>query len=144
LDKQGLLNPHFLWNKRGAWLGGAVAGGVLVGFNYFYIEEMLAALVLFVAVWLPLLVAAFLLAAFELAGEFSILRISQALDTLRHEVRRQLAPARRDALWQRMSEVLVPRAVEVRLAEARAVSRIDQAQRRMDRACGPAQHRRAA
>jgi hypothetical protein len=143
LDKQGLLNPRGLWNKRGAWLGGAVAGGALVGFNYFYFEEMLAALVLFIAVWLPLLLAAFLLATFELAGEASLLRLSEALGALPRAARRRLAPLRWVVLRQRMSEVFLPRAGEVRLAEARTVTRIDQARRRLERACGPA-HRRAA
>jgi len=44
LDKQGLLNTRGLWNRRGALLGGAIAGGVLVGFNYFYyLDEQLHA-----------------------------------------------------------------------------------------------------
>ncbi|MDE3136056.1 MAG: hypothetical protein KGL59_05755 [Acidobacteriota bacterium] len=144
MDKQGLLNPHGLWNKRGAWLGGAVAGGALIGFNYFYFEEMLAALVLFIAVWLPLLLAAFLLATFELAGESSFVRLSQAVDSLKREARRLVAMARWDVVCQRFSDAFVPRTVEVRVAEARTVTRIDQARRRLERACGPAQHGRAA
>jgi len=143
LDNQGLLNPRGLWNKRGAWLGGVVAGGALVGFNYFYFEEMLAALVLFIAVWLPLLLAAFLLATFELAGEVGFLRLTEAVSVLPRAARRRLAPARWAVLRQRLSEAFLPRTSGVRLAEARTVSRIDQARRRLERACGPA-HRRAA
>ena len=144
MDKQGLLNSRGLWNKRGAWLGGAVAGGALIGFNYFYFEEMLAALVLFIAVWLPLLFAAFLLATFELAGQFSVIRLSPALDSLKREARRRFAAARWDVVRQRLSEAFAPRTVEVRVAEASTVTRIDQARRRLERACGPTQHGRAA
>jgi hypothetical protein len=144
LDKQGLLNTRGLWNKRGAWLGGAVAGGALVGFNYFYFEEMLAALLLFIVVWLPLLLAAFLLAIFELAGEFSVPRLLQALSAMKNEAGRRLAPVRWAVVRQRLTEGSVPIAVEVKVAEARTVTRIDQARRRLERACGPAEHGRAA
>jgi hypothetical protein len=143
LDKQGLLNTRGLWNKRGAWLGGAVVVGALVGFNYFYFEEMLAALVIFIAVWLPLLLAAFLLATLELAGEASILRLSEAAGALPRVARRQFAPIRWAILRQRLSEAFLPRTSGMRLAEARTVSRIDQARRRLERASGPV-HRRAA
>ena len=69
LDKQGLLNSQGLWNRRGALIVGTIGGCAFVGFNYFYFEEMLAAWVLFTAVWLPLLTAAFLLVVLERALE---------------------------------------------------------------------------
>ncbi len=103
LDKQGLLNPRGLWNKRGAWLGGVVAGGALVGFNYFYFEEMLAALVLFIAVWLPLLLAAFLLATFELAGEVGFLRSD---GSGQRTAARRTAPARTGAVGRPAAEIV--------------------------------------
>lgn len=147
MDKQGLLNNRGLWNKRGALLGGAIAGGALVGFNYFYFQEMLAALVLFTAVWLPLLTVAFLLAVFERAGEMGYLRLSEAFAALHGAVRRRLGPAQWEALWQGWSQAYEQWSTRgVGLAEARAVVRIEQARRRLERMNGTAvrRYRRAA
>lgn len=137
LDKQGLLNTRGLWNKRGALLGGAIAGGVLVGFNYFYFEEMLAALVLFTVVWLPLLIVAFLLAVFERAGEIGYLRSSEKLGLLHGAARRRLGPAQWAAVSQRWSQAYAQWSNRgMGVAEARAVIRIEQARRRLERMNG--------
>lgn len=147
MDKQGLLNNRGLWNKRGALLGGAIAGGALVGFNYFYFQEMLAALVLFAAVWLPLLTVAFLLAVFERAGEMGYLRLSEALVALQRAVRRRLGPALWGPQWNSWLQAYQQwNSRGMGQAEARAVVRIEQARRRLERMnCTPVRrYRRAA
>ena len=147
MDKQGLLNNRGLWNRRGALLGGAIAGGALVGFNYFYFQEMLAALVLFTVVWLPLLIAAFLLAFFERAGEIGYFRMSGTLAALKGSALRRVGPAQWAALWRRCSQAYLQWSNRgMGVAEARAVIRIEQARRRLERMNGPAlrRYRRAA
>lgn len=133
MDKQGLLNTRGLWNKRGALLGGAIAGGALIGFNYFYFEEMLAALVLFAVVWLPLLAVAFLLAAFERAGEIGYLHSSEKFSDLSRTALHRFRPAQWAAFRQRWSQGYLQWSNRgMGVAEARAVTRMEQARRRLE------------
>jgi hypothetical protein len=148
LDKQGLLNSQGFWNRRGALIVGTIGGCALVGFNYFYFEEMLAAWVLFTAVWLPLLTAAFLLVVLERAGEIGFLRLSEGFYALPRAAGRRLGPAQWGALRRQLSGTLSQwGSREMGVAEVRTVCRIEQARRRMERINGsalPHHHRRAA
>lgn len=147
MDKEGLLNPQGLWNKRGALLGGLIAGAAIVGFNYFYFEQMLGALGLFAVAWIALLAAVFALVLAERAVEWGFARLAEVLEpvpgAIRHlgiparlsRVREQLAAPLRQWKWRRPD-----------WSEARSVSRIEGWRRRQARPADshPANHRRAA
>ena len=66
MDTNGLLNPQGLWNQTGALLAAVFALAIIVPQHLLFFEGLLAALVLFGAAWLPMLLAAFLLAVVSL------------------------------------------------------------------------------
>lgn len=104
MDKEGLLNPQGLWNRRGALLAGLLAGAAIVGFNYVFFEQALGALGLFLIFWTPLLATVLILVVIELAAEWSYPRVKKALGQLPGYVRRLRIPERFWALQQRVVE----------------------------------------
>jgi hypothetical protein len=136
MDREGLLNPQGLWNKRGALLGGLIIIAVIVGFNYFYFEQMLGALGLFTAFWLVLLAAVFVLVLAERAAEWAFRRLARvAAPSLRaawqfhvgphfSAFRQQLAVSVSRWRWGKVAWAGIPsvsRIDEWRRARARAI-----------------------
>ena len=106
MDKQGLLNPQGLSNKRGALLAGALAGSILAALHPFFFEQMLAALVIFTATWVPLLATAFLLAVAVGASERGISLVKDGVEALPQAARRFFASGRSSELRQWRPEFL--------------------------------------
>lgn len=174
MDREGLLNSEGLWNKRGILLGGSIALAAIVGFNYFFFEQMLGALGLFAVAWLALLTAVFVLVLVERAAEWGFVRLAEVLGPLPAVVRRLRVHAHFSALRERLAAALAPlprfalgldiparlSALRPRLAaplrrwkrrwldeaEARDVGRIDDWRRRLVRQADSrsSRHRRAA
>jgi hypothetical protein len=135
VDRQGLLNPDDLWNRRGAWLAGVLAACAVVGFHYLYVEQMLAALALFTAVWLPLLSLAFLIALAERAGEIGLARLWRALRTLPEAAWYGFRPAQWAGISKRMAKSsFLWSGRKPAPADACPVSQIDRAGRRFGHA----------
>lgn len=114
MDREGLLNSRGLWNKRGVVLGGSIALAAIVGFNYFFFEQMLGALGLFAVAWLALLAAVFVLVLIERAAELGFARLVEALAPVPTAIGLSQIPTRVSAQGRRLAEILAPLPTAVR------------------------------
>jgi hypothetical protein len=76
MDTNGLLNREGLWNRCGAALAGAFAAAILIGWNFYDFQQLLAALAIFSLVSLPFLAIVFTLVLAEQSAEHIFSRVS--------------------------------------------------------------------
>lgn len=65
------------------WIAVAIAGAVLAGWNYYFFEQLLAALIFYSAVTIPLLMLVFVLVIAEEAGIQGLARMARLFPRLR-------------------------------------------------------------
>jgi hypothetical protein len=147
MDREGLLNPQGLWNKRGARLGALIAVAALVGFNYVFFEQVLGALGLFSIAWIALLAAVFVLALAESAAEWGFARLVASLAPVPGAIRQLRIPARLSAVFEQLAAPLHQwKWRRLDWAAVLSASRIEELNNRQVRAAGsraPRQRRAA-
>lgn len=84
MDENGLHKRKAIWNARGAALAGGIVAGLVAAWNYYYFEQVFAALLLFSIVFLPILISAFVLALAFQAGEKGWVQAKQSVPKLFH------------------------------------------------------------
>lgn len=80
MQTESLLKLKNLRSGRAVWLAGAIALSLLVAFHWYFFVQMAAALVVFTALWVPLLAVVFLLALLERAAELKLPRLKNSTD----------------------------------------------------------------
>lgn len=150
MDSEGLLNPGGLWNRRGAWLAGSMVAAGILGFDFSFLGQILAAFAIFALAWLVLLAAAFVVGLLAWAGAQGVVRLARPAETLVVQApaigRVNFASpwiAARGWLTQPIGPWKWPK---VEWADVRNISRMDEWRRGRSRPADsqPPQHRRAA
>ena len=72
------------WTRRTLWIAAAVAGTALVAWNYYFFEQLFAAVILYSAVTIPILMLVFVLVLAEEAGMQGLTRVGRRFPLLHH------------------------------------------------------------